>query len=148
MVVIAGSAFSNGLVAYHMKRMSVSSVFAYTYIGSLAVGALPGCLFCAFSFLTAAFRPDRDPHIQALLYDLGLLTFVGSLGCFATQYMILAIAIFLDRNNIFPRWFAYVSHLAGRDGGAGRARVRVQVRSLRVERLDQFLYGNRHFRTL
>jgi hypothetical protein len=108
MVVIAGSAFSNGLVGYHMKRMSVSSVFSYTYIASLAVGALPGCLFCAFSFLTAAFRPDRDPHIQALLYDLGLLTFVGSLGCFATQYMILAIAIFLDKNNIFPRWFAYV----------------------------------------
>jgi nitric oxide reductase NorE protein len=92
-----------------MKRMTVSPVFAYGYIATLAVGAIPGCLFAAFSFLTATFRPDRDPHILALLYDMGLLTFVGSLGCFATQYLILAIAILLDRRKVFPNWFAYVS---------------------------------------
>lgn len=109
MVVIAGSAIANGLVAYEMKRMSVSPVFAYSYIASLAVGALPGCLFCGFSFLTAAFRPDRDPQLLGLLYDMGLLTFIGSLGCFSTQYLILAIAIFIDKNNIFPKWMAYIA---------------------------------------
>jgi hypothetical protein len=109
MVVIGFSGIANGLVAYQMKRMSVSPVFSYAYIGSLAVGALPGCLFAAFCFLTAAFRPDRDPHLIALLYDMALLTFVGSLGCFTTQYLILALAILLDKNNIFPKWMAYVS---------------------------------------
>ena len=109
MIVIGGGSIANGLVAYQMKRMSVSPVFSYGYIATLAVGAIPGCLFAAFSFLAAAFRPDRDPHLVALLYDVGLLTFVGSLGCFATQYLILAIAIFLDKNKIFPTWFAYVS---------------------------------------
>jgi hypothetical protein len=109
MVVMALSAFSNGLVALQMKRMSVSPVFAYSYIASLAVGAIPGCLFCGFCFLTAVLRPDRDPHLIALLYDMALLTFVGSMGCFATQYLILALAIFLDTNGIFPTWMAYVT---------------------------------------
>ncbi len=109
MIVIGGGSIANGLVAFQMKRMSVSPVFAYAYIATLAVGAIPGCLFAAFSFLTATFRPDRDPHLVALLYDVGLLTFVGSLGCFATNYLVLAVAIFLDKNKIFPTWFAYVS---------------------------------------
>jgi hypothetical protein len=109
MIVIGGGSIANGLVAFQMKRMSVDPAFCYGYIATLAVGAIPGCLLAAVSFLTATFRPDRDPHLLALLYDLGLLSFVGSLGCFATQYLILAIAIFLDRNKIFPNWLAYVS---------------------------------------
>ncbi|HKS99268.1 MAG TPA: hypothetical protein VJT31_07035 [Rugosimonospora sp.] len=109
MVVIGFSSLVNGFVAYHMLRMSVSPAFAYSYIASLGVGAVPGCLVAAFCFLAAAFRPDRDPQLLALLYDVGLLTFVGSLGCFATQYLILAIAIFLDRNKVFPHWMAYIS---------------------------------------
>ena len=86
MVVIGFGSITNGLVAFQMKRMSVNPVFAYAYIATLAVGALPGCLFAAFAFLAAVFRPDRDPQLVALLYDVGLLTFVGSLGCFATNY--------------------------------------------------------------
>jgi hypothetical protein len=31
------------------------------------------------------------------------------MGCFATQYLIFAIAIFLDRNKVFPAWLGYVS---------------------------------------
>lgn len=109
MVVIGFGSITNGLVAYQMRRMSVAPVFAYGYIATLAVAALPGCLFAGFFFLAAVFRPDRDPHLVALLYDLALLTFVGSLGCFATNYLILALAIFLDKNNVFPKWFAYVA---------------------------------------
>src|SRR5262249_23228395 len=102
MVVIGFSGIINGLVAYQMKRMSISPIFSYAYIGSLAVGAIPGCLMCAFTFLVATFRPDRDPQIISMLYDVALLTFIGSMGCFATQYLILAIAILLDKNGIFP----------------------------------------------
>jgi hypothetical protein len=109
MIVVGFTGVANGLIALQIKRMSVAPVFAYAYIASLAVGAVPGCLFAAFAFLTAAFRPDRDPGIIAMLYDLGLLSFVGSLGCFATQNMVLALAIFLDRNDVFPKWLAYMS---------------------------------------
>jgi hypothetical protein len=92
-----------------MKRMTTGSVLAYAYIGSMAVGALPGCLLVAFCFLTAVYRPGRDPELLALLYDLGLLSYVGSLGCFTTAYFAFAIAILYDRNEIFPKWLAYVT---------------------------------------
>lgn len=108
MGVIGLGSISNGLVAYQMKRMSVSPVFAYGYIATLAVGALPGCLFCALFFLVAVFRPDRNPHLIALCYDTALLTFVGSLGCFVANYSVLILAILLDKNAILPKWLAYM----------------------------------------
>lgn len=47
----------------------------------------------AFCFLTAAYRSDRDPELLALLDDLGLRSYVGSLGCFSAAYFAFAIAI-------------------------------------------------------
>ncbi|KUI27135.1 hypothetical protein AU196_00925 [Mycobacterium sp. IS-1742] len=108
-LIVGGAGVANGILVFHMKRMSVGSVFAYGYMGSMAVGALPGCLLVAFCFLTAAYRPDRDPELLALLYDLGLLSYVGSLGCFSTAYFAFTIAILYDRNEIFPKWLAYVT---------------------------------------
>lgn len=85
-----------------MKRMSVGSVFAYGYIGGMGVGAVPGFLLVTVCFLTAAFRPpDRDPELISLLYDLGMLSYNGSLGCFSVAYLVLAVAILYDRNDIF-----------------------------------------------
>jgi uncharacterized membrane protein (DUF441 family) len=103
-LIVGGAGIANGIVAYHMKRMTVGSVMAYAYLGAMSVGALPGCLLVAFCFLTAVYRPGRDPQLLALLYDLGLLSYVGSLGCFA-----FAVAILHDKNEIFPKWLAYVS---------------------------------------
>lgn len=108
-LVIGGAGIANGIVVYHMKRMTVGSVLAYGYLGSMAVGALPGCLLVAFCFLVAVYRPGRDPDVLALLYDLGLLSYVGSLGCFTTAYFAFAVAILYDRNGIFPKWLAYVT---------------------------------------
>ncbi|WP_179466724.1 hypothetical protein [Mycolicibacterium vinylchloridicum] len=109
LVLLGGAAMTNGLVVYQMKRMSVGSVFAYGYLGGMAVGALPGFLLVTVCFLTAAFRPDRDPELISLLYDVGMLSYNGSLGCFSAAYLVLSIAILYDRNRIFPTWFAYVS---------------------------------------
>jgi hypothetical protein len=108
-LVVGGAGVANGIVMFHMKRMTVGSVFAYAYMGSMAVGALPGCLLVAFCFLVATLRPDRDPELLGFLYDLGLLSYVGSLGCFSAAYFAFAIAILYDKNNIFPKWLAYVS---------------------------------------
>ncbi|MGH3958168.1 hypothetical protein [Mycobacterium sp.] len=109
MIVIGFAGVSNGIVTYEIKRMSVSPAFAYAYLGALAVGALPGCLMAAISFLAAVFRPDRDPQIVALLYDVTFLSFVGSLGCFSAAYLVFAIAILRDRNAVFPKWLGYIS---------------------------------------
>jgi len=108
-VIIGGAGAANGIVAYHMKRMSVGSVMPYTYLGAMSVGALPGCLLVAFCFLAATLRPRRSPEVRGLLYDLGLLSYVGSLGCFTTAYFAFAVAIFYDRNEIFPKWLAYIT---------------------------------------
>jgi hypothetical protein len=109
MVAIGFTGVANGLIALQIKRMSVSPVFAYGYIASLVVGAIPGCVLPAFAFVAAAFRPDRDPDIVVMLYDWCLLSFVGSLGCFVAQNTVLALAIFLDRNDVLPKWLAYMS---------------------------------------
>ncbi|GAA3713020.1 hypothetical protein [Gordonia hankookensis] len=109
MVLLGGAAVTNGLILYHMKRMSVGSTFAYGYIAGMGVGALPGFLLVAVCFLTATFRPDRDPSLIGLLYDVGMLSYNGSLGCFTAAYLVLAIAILYDKNEIFPKWFAYVT---------------------------------------
>ncbi len=108
-LVCGGHTVANGFVTYHMKRMSSGPTFAYVYMGGLAVGALPGMMLAAVCWGTAAMRPDREPRIVALLYDLGMLSFNGSLGCFATAYLAFAIAILVDKNGIFPKWLAYLS---------------------------------------
>jgi hypothetical protein len=108
-LIVGGAGVSNGIVVFHMKRMTTGSPMAYAYMGGMAVGALPGCLLVACIFLVATFRPDRNPEHLALLYDLGLLSYVGSLGCFTVAYCAMAVAILYDRNEIFPKWLAYVS---------------------------------------
>jgi hypothetical protein len=104
-----GAAVANGYVAYQMKRMTSGPVFAYVYMGGMAVGVLPGMLLVAFCFNVASTRLDSSPRIFGLLYDLGMLSFNGQLGCFSTAYLAFAIAILLDRNKIFPKWLAYLT---------------------------------------
>jgi hypothetical protein len=108
-VIFGGAAIANGYVAYQMKRMSSGPTFAYAYMGGMAVGTLPGLLLVAICFLAATFRPDRQPRITGMLYDLGMLSFNGSLGCFSTAYLAFAVAILYDKNEIFPKWLAYAS---------------------------------------
>ncbi|HEU5024266.1 MAG TPA: hypothetical protein VFV01_05040 [Spirillospora sp.] len=109
LVIAGGAAISNGIIGYFMKRMSSGKVLAYAYIGAMGVGAVPGFQVLLVCWLTATFRPDRSPGILYLLYDLGMLSYNGSLGCFTAAYTVLAIAVFYDRNRIFPKWFAYVT---------------------------------------
>jgi hypothetical protein len=109
LVIAGGAAISNGLIGYYMKRMSSGSVLAYAFIASMGVGAVPGFQVLLGCWLTATFRPDRPPRVLHLLYELGMLSYNGSLGCFTAAYAMLAIAILYDRHRVFPKWFAYVS---------------------------------------
>ncbi|MWA05194.1 hypothetical protein F8568_033490 [Actinomadura sp. LD22] len=109
LVIAGGAAISNGIIGYFMKRMSSGKMLAYAYIATMGVGAVPGFQVLLVCWLTATFRPDRSPDILYLLYDLGMLSYNGSLGCFTAAYTVLAIAVFYDRNRIFPKWFGYVT---------------------------------------
>jgi hypothetical protein len=109
LVIAGGAAISNGIIGYFMMRMSSGKMLAYAYIGTMGVGAIPGFQLILACWLTATFRPDRSPDVLYLLYDLGMLSYNGSLGCFTAAYTVAAIAILYDKNGIFPKWFAYVT---------------------------------------
>ncbi|MGK2318606.1 hypothetical protein [Gordonia rhizosphera] len=109
MVISGFVGTANGLIAFQIRRMSVSPAFSYAFIGALAVGATPGFLIGGFAFLVAVFRPHRSPDTLMMLYDLAFLSFIGSLGCFAAAWTVLGVAILLDRNEILPKWFGYAT---------------------------------------
>jgi hypothetical protein len=109
LMIAGGAAVANGIIGYFMKRMSSGKTLAYAYIGTMGVGAIPGFQVLLVCWLAAVFRPDREPRILYLLYDLGMLSYNGSLGCFTAAYLVVAIAVLYDKNRIFPKWFAYVT---------------------------------------
>ncbi len=109
-IVLGFASMGTGLIVVQMRRMSGSGpALAYGYLACGAVAALPGCYLCGLLFSVAVFRPDRDPQIIAMLYDAGFVGFIGCLGCFVTQYLVFAVAIFLDKRAIFPKWLGYVT---------------------------------------
>ena len=124
----------NALLAYSMRRMSVSRVFAYSYLIIYALAAVPGMLVMAMAMTVAAMRPDRDPEIIQWLYDFGFLSFSGTMGVFLIGSLVWMVAILLDKNRVFPKWFGYLEPLQRADGGGGRARVDLPARRVRVER--------------
>lgn len=98
----------NALLAYSMRRMSVSRVWAYSYLIIYSLAAVPGMLVMAMAMTVAAFRPDRDPEIIHWLYDFGFLSFSGTMGVFLIGSLVYMVAILLDKNNVFPKWFGYL----------------------------------------
>ena len=72
----------NALLAYSMRRMSVSPVFAYSYMIMYALAAVPGMLVMAIAMTVGALRPERDPEVVMWLYDFAFLSFSGTMGVF------------------------------------------------------------------
>ena len=97
------------LITYSIRRMSVSPVFAYSYLILYAVSAVPGFMFICVAMTCGAMRPERDPVVQQWLYDLGFLSFVGTMGVFLIGSLVWMMAILLDKNGVFPTWFGYLN---------------------------------------
>jgi len=97
------------LITYSIRRMSVSRAFAYSYLVLYLIAAVPGFLFICIAMTVGAMRPERSPEIQQWLYDLGFLSFSGTMGVFLVGSLIWMAAILLDQNRVFPRWFAYLN---------------------------------------
>lgn len=98
----------NALLAYSMRRMSVSRIFAYSYLVMYALSAIPGMLVMAIAMTVAALRPQRDPELIHWLYDFAFLSFSGTMGVFLIGSVVWLVAILIDRNDVFPKWFAYL----------------------------------------
>ena len=106
--LIAGmTSIMNAFIAYSMRRMSVSRAFAHSYLIIYALSTLPGMLLLGIGLTVAAMRPDRDPELVSWLYDFAFMTFDGTMGVFLVGSLIWMLAILLDRNRVFPKWFGY-----------------------------------------
>ncbi len=110
-VFIAGgaTAIMNATLAYTMRRMSVSRAFAYSYLVIYALATLPGMLMMGIVGTVGAMRPDRAPELMSWLYDFAFLSFEGTMGVFLIGSLIWMVAVLLDRNRVFPKWFAYLN---------------------------------------
>ena len=106
--IISGlTAIMNALIAYSMRRMSVSRAFAYSYLVIYALSTLPGLLLLGIALTVGAMRPDRDPALIRWLYDFAFMSFDGTMGVFLVGSLLWMVAILLDKNRVFPKWFGY-----------------------------------------
>lgn len=97
------------LIVMQIRRMAHRTpIFSYSMIACAAGG--PTIFLVADLFwLLAAFRPERDPQLIQLFNDLAWVTFASQVGFLIAQSVILALAIFLDRQArpVFKPWVAH-----------------------------------------
>jgi hypothetical protein len=103
------SAVALALITYSIRRMSVSRAYAYSYLILYAIAAVPGFIFICVAMTCGVMRPDRSAAAAQWLYDLGFLSFVGTMGVFLIGSLIWMVAVLLDENGVFPKWFGYLN---------------------------------------
>ncbi len=108
-IVGGATAIMNATLAYTMRRMSVSRAFAYSYLVIYALATLPGMLIMGVACTVGAMRPDRDPELMSWLYDFAFLSFEGTMGVFLIGSLVWMVAVLLDENRVFPKWFGYLN---------------------------------------
>jgi hypothetical protein len=102
-------AVNNALIAYSMRRMSVSRAFGYSYLIIYSLSAVPGMILLNIALIVGTLRPERDPEAIGWLYDFAFLSFDGTMGVFLIGSLIWMVAILLDKNRVFPKWFGYLN---------------------------------------
>lgn len=67
-------------------------------------------MFACFFWLAAAFRPEQDPAIIRMLFDLGFLTIDVGFGVTILQYVALGVVVIRDNREkpLFPKWLAWL----------------------------------------
>jgi hypothetical protein len=101
------------LIVLQMRRMAHRTpIFSYGII-ACAAGGPTIFLMASLFWLLAAFRPERDPALIQLFNDMAWLTFSSQVGFLIAQSVLVALAIFLDRQArpVFPRWVAHFNLL-------------------------------------
>jgi hypothetical protein len=110
MFLITGmTAPTNALIAYSMRRMSISRAYGYSYLVLYSLSAIPGMLLMCIALTVGTMRPDRDPQLISWLYDFAFLSFVGTMGVFLIGSLVWMLAILIDKNRVFPKWFGYLN---------------------------------------
>lgn len=97
------------LIVLQIRRMAHRTpIFSYAII-ACAAGGPTIFLMANLFWLTAAFRPSRDPQLTLMFNDLAWVTFSTQVGFLIAQSVILALAIHLDRQPrpVFKPWVAH-----------------------------------------
>ena len=97
------------LIVLQMRRMAHRTpIFPYGII-ACAAGGPTIFLMASLFWLLAAFRPERDPELILLFHDMAWVTFSSQVGFLIAQSVLLALAIYLDRQPrpVFARWVAH-----------------------------------------
>ena len=97
------------LIVLQIRRMAHRTpIFSYAII-ACAAGGPTIFLMADLFWLLAAFRPERDPELTLMFNDLAWVTFSSQVGFLIAQNVILALAIYLDRQArpVFERWVAH-----------------------------------------
>jgi hypothetical protein len=101
------------LLVLQIRRMGHRTpILSYCMLGCAAGG--PTLFLIADLFwLLAAFRPERDPELILLFNDMAWVTFTSQVGFLIAQSLVLAAAIYLDRQAkpVFKRWVAHFNLL-------------------------------------
>jgi hypothetical protein len=108
-IVGGATAIMNAMLAYSIRRMSVSRAFAYSYLVIYALATLPGMLIMGVACTVGAMRPDRSPALLRWLYDFAFSSFEGTMGVFLIGSLVWMVAVLLDENGVFPKWFGYLN---------------------------------------
>jgi hypothetical protein len=101
------------LIVLQIRRMAHRTpIFSYAII-ACAAGGPTIFLMASLFWLLAAFRPERDPGLILLFNDMAWVTFSSQVGFLIAQSVLLALAIFLDRQArpVFGRWVAHFNLL-------------------------------------
>ncbi len=129
----------NALLAYSMRRMSVSPVFAYSYLIMYSLSAIPGMLVMAIAMTAAALRLNRDPEIIHWLYEFAFLSFSGTMGVFLIGSLVWMAAVLLDKNSGVPEVVRLSQSLQRPDRSGRRAGMDLPARRVRLERRDRMV---------
>lgn len=96
-----------GQIVVQMRRMvgpGRAAADTQLIFGAILVAAI---VFPAMIMEVAVFRADRDPGLIQMVSDLFFLLFVGLVAPFVIEALLLALAILMDRRQLFPRWTGY-----------------------------------------
>jgi len=97
------------LIVLQIRSMAHRTpIFSYGII-ACAAGGPTIFLMANLFWLLAAFRPARDPQLTLLFNDLAWVTFSSQVGFLIAQSVIIALAIYLDRQArpVLRPWVAH-----------------------------------------
>ena len=101
------------LLVLQVRRMAHRTpIFSYTLLACAAAGPMLFLIANLF-WLLAAFRPERPAELTQMFNDLAWVTFTSQVPYLIAQSVILALAIYLDRQPrpVFARWVAHFNLL-------------------------------------